>query len=148
MVATRFAVATHILLLLACGPSTGKATSEFLARSVNTNPVVVRRITGQLARAGLIRVRRGPGGAELARPPEQISLGDVWRAVHADGSRPLLPLHASPDPACPVGRAVHHVLGAAFEMAEAAMEQALHGTTLASLVRGVVREPEKALAGE
>src|SRR4051794_27958953 len=66
MVATRFAVAIHILLLLACARPQDKATSEFLARSVNTNPVVVRRITAQLARAGLIRVRRGPGGAELA----------------------------------------------------------------------------------
>src|SRR3954471_9815070 len=118
MVATRFAVAIHILLLLACTRAQGKATSEFLARSVNTNPVVVRRITGQLARAGLIRVRRGPGGAELARPPRDISLGDIWRAMQGGVTRPLLPLHASPDQECPVGREVHSVLGGAFEAAE------------------------------
>ena len=63
MVATRFAVAIHLLLLLASGQVHGPATSGRLAQSVNTNPVVVRRITGLLARAGLIRVRRGPGGA-------------------------------------------------------------------------------------
>src|SRR3954470_16688874 len=130
MVATRFAVAIHILLLLACNRAEGKTTSEYLARSVNTNPVVVRRITGQLARAGLIRVRRGPGGAVLARPPSAISLGDVWRAMQRAAHRPLLPLHASPDQECPVGREVHSLLGGAFEAAEAAMEQALHRTTL------------------
>src|SRR5947199_10441191 len=114
MVATRFAVAIHILLLLACNRAAGKATSEFLAKSVNTNPVVGRRITGQLARAGLIRVRRGPGGAELARDPSDISLGDVWRAMNAGGCRPLLPLHAAPNQGCLVGREVHSVLGGAF----------------------------------
>jgi DNA-binding IscR family transcriptional regulator len=140
MVATRFAVAIHILLLLACNRAEGKATSEYLARSVNTNPVVVRRITGQLARAGLIRVRRGPGGAELARHPAEISLGDVWRAMNVGPSRPLLPLHSSPDPGCPVGREVHAVLGGAFGAAEQAMQQALSRTTLDSLVRGLLKE--------
>ena len=141
MVATRFAVAIHILLLLACHRAEGKATSQFLARSVNTNPVVVRRITGQLAHAGLIRVRRGPGGAELARAPEAISLGDVWCAVNPGASRPLLPVHTTPDPQCPVGREVHAVLRGAFVAAEKAMQQALCRTTLASLVQGLVHEP-------
>ncbi len=140
MVATRFAVAIHILLLLACNRAAGKATSQFLARSVNTNPVVVRRITGQLARAGLIRVRRGPGGAELARTPEEISLGDVWRAVNPGTARPLLPVHTAPDQQCPVGREVHAVLRGAFVAAEEAMHQALCRTTLASLVRNMEHE--------
>ncbi len=140
MVATRFAVAIHILLLLASNRAEGKATSQLLARSVNTNPVVVRRITGQLARAGLIRVRRGPGGAELARPPQDISLGDVWRAMNPGCAKPLLPLHASPDQACPVGREVHAVLRGAFVAAEEAMQQALCRTSLAGLVQGMVCE--------
>ena len=83
MVATRFAVALHVLLLLGCGQRRGPATSQAIAESVNTNPVVVRRITGHLARAGLVRVRRGPGGAVLTRPPEQITLADVWKAMNA-----------------------------------------------------------------
>ena len=73
MVATRFAVAVHILMLLAISRG-AHATSLVLARSVTTNPVVVRRITRLLARAGLIWVRRGPGGAELLRP-RQDTLG-------------------------------------------------------------------------
>ena len=137
MVATRFAVAIHLLMLLASGRLDGPATSRRLATSVNTNPVVVRRITGLLQRAGLVRVRRGPGGAELARPPAAISLGDVWQAVNPGGCRPLLPLHADPDQACVIGRSVHAVLGDAFAAAEAAMHASLCRTTLDSLVRSL-----------
>lgn len=137
MVATRFAVAIHILLLLACQRRPGPATSQILAESVNTNPVVVRRITGQLARAGLVRVRRGPGGAELTRPPDQITLGDVWAATHADQCRAVLAMHADPSRDCPVGRAIPTLLGEAFAGAEAAMLDVLHRTTLAALMARV-----------
>ncbi|GAC1339367.1 MAG: Rrf2 family transcriptional regulator [Acetobacteraceae bacterium] len=140
MIATRFAVAIHILLLLACNRTAGKATSALLAQSVNTNPVVVRRITGQLARAGLIRVRRGAGGAELARQPAEITLGDVWQAMNLGMARPLLPVHTSPDQQCPVGREMHAVLGGAFAVAEEAMQQALCRTTLQSLARRLPAE--------
>ena len=133
MVSTRFAVAIHILLLLATARQTGPATSQFLASSVNTNPVVVRRITGQLARAGLVRVRRGPGGAELTRAADLLTLADIWVAVTPRAGR-LLPLHACPNQACPVGRDVHAVLGRAFATAEQALLEALARTTLADLL--------------
>ena len=134
MVATRFAVAIHILLLLACRQRCGPATSHLIAESVNTNPVVVRRITGQLARAGIVRVRRGPGGAELMRPPETITLCDIWLAMNPGKPGPILPLHAFPNRECPIGRDVHHVLGQAFASVEHAMRQAMQGTTLATLI--------------
>ena len=134
MVATRFAVAIHILLLLACRQRSGPATSHLIAESVNTNPVVVRRITGQLGRAGLVRVRRGPGGAELVRSPDLITLCDVWRAMNPGKASPMLPLHAFPNLDCPVGRDVHAVLGCAFASVEQAMQTAMQGTTLAGLV--------------
>lgn len=140
MVATRFAVAIHILLLLACRQRCGPATSHLIAASVNTNPVVVRRITGQLARAGLVRVRRGPGGAELVRPPEQITLCDVWTAMNTGKAGLILPLHACPNQECPVGRDVHAVLGQAFRGVEQAMHGAMQGTTLASLMAGIDRK--------
>ena len=136
MVPTRFAVAAHILLMVAAEGGE-PSTSQRLATSINTNPVVIRRITGQLARAGLVRVRRGPGGAELTRPPGAITLEDVWRAVNSGSARPLLPLHANPDPLCPVGCRVHAVLGEAFGTAERALERALARTTVADLLVGV-----------
>ena len=137
MVATRFAVAVHILLLLAAERTDARPTSLRLAQSVNTNPVVVRRITGLLSRAGLVRVHRGPGGAELVRNASCITLSDVWRAVNPGKARPLLPLHARPDPLCPVGCSIQAVLGAAFGEAEHALHAALAQTTLDTLVSGV-----------
>lgn len=134
MIATRFAVATHILLLLASEDGSGRATSLRVAKSVNTNPVVVRRITGQLARAGLVSVKRGPGGAVLKRPPERITLRDVWYAVNPEQGKPLLPLHPTPDPECSVGSRVHAVLTPVFRNAECAMVQSLDGVTLEALV--------------
>ena len=136
MVPTRFAVAAHILLMVAAD-GREPSTSQRLAVSINTNPVVIRRITGQLARAGLVRVRRGPGGAELTRGAELITLEDIWRAVNSGSERPLLPLHANPDPRCPVGCRVHAVLGEAFGTAQRALEAALARTTLSDLLHGV-----------
>ena len=142
MVATRFAVAIHILLLLACRQRCGPATSHLIAQSVNTNPVVVRRITGQLARASLVRVRRGPGGAELTRAPEEITLCDVWIAVNTEKVGPMLPVHADPNQECMVGQQIHAVLGGVFASVEQAMHDTLRGTTLAHLVTAL--QPQQA----
>jgi Rrf2 family protein len=130
MVATRFAVAVHILLVLAT--ERGQVTSARIAASVNTNPVVIRRIAGQLSRAGLIRIRRGPGGAVLARPAAEITLGEVWHAMNAKRA-PLLPVHR-PNMASPLGRRVPELLDAPFREAEEAMAASLSRTTLADLV--------------
>ena len=132
MVATRFAVAIHILLLLANEPG-GQATSNRIAESVGTNPVVIRRLSGQLARAGLLKIRRGPGGAELARPPEAITLADVWAAMRRPGL-PLLPTHPGPQRGGDaLGRAMPALLRGPLDAAEQAMEQRLAGVTLRAL---------------
>jgi DNA-binding IscR family transcriptional regulator len=132
MVATRFAVAIHILLLLATEPG-GQATSGRIAGSVGTNPVVIRRLAGQLARAGLLRVRRGPGGAELARRPEEITLAEVWAAMRRPGL-PLLPNHAGPATGGDaLGRAVPRMLRGVLDEAERTLEAHLAGVTLREL---------------
>jgi DNA-binding IscR family transcriptional regulator len=142
MVATRFAVAVHILILLATAPG-GQLTSGRIAESVGTNPVVIRRLAGQLARAGLIRIRRGPGGAELARAPGAITLGQVWQAMRRKGL-PLLPVHRGPAganaaPAIPI------LLRGVFDSAEAAMEADLAAVTLEELCQQM-RQPQPAQA--
>jgi DNA-binding IscR family transcriptional regulator len=133
MVATRFAVAIHILLLLATEPA-AQATSGRIAQSVGTNPVVIRRLAGQLARAGLVRIRRGPGGAELARAPEAISLAEVWAAMRRPGL-PLLPTHPGPQRGGDaLGRSVPALLRGVLDEAESAMEQKLAGISLQTLL--------------
>ena len=65
-ISSRFTMAVHILALLALEKNT-LCTSEWIAKSVNTNPVVVRRIIGKLKKAGLVNVRPGTGGAYLLK---------------------------------------------------------------------------------
>ncbi|MDF2718835.1 MAG: Rrf2 family transcriptional regulator, partial [Paenibacillus sp.] len=84
---SRFAVGVHILSLLEINKE-GRNTSEYIAGSVNTNPVVVRRITGMLSKAGLVRTSPGVAGATLARPIEEITLYDVYKAVRDDDADP------------------------------------------------------------
>ena len=64
-ISNRFTIAIHILPVLSVPPwkMKYKITSDFLADSVNVNPVVIRKILSQLKGAGLIDVRRGSGGA-------------------------------------------------------------------------------------
>lgn len=145
MIATRFSVAIHILLLIA-SDSAGDSTSARLAWSIGTNPVVVRRIAGQLSRAGLIAVQRGPGGASLARPAAQITLRDVWRAIHPEKEK-LIGVHKRTNAECAVGRQVPDLLRHRFDQAERAMLADFAGTTLADLVGGLHEERKLAAAG-
>jgi len=65
-ISSRFSVAIHILSLLEISKDE-ICTSEYIAGSVNTNPVVIRRIMGMLSKAGLVEVRTGVAGAKLSR---------------------------------------------------------------------------------
>lgn len=134
---SRFAVATHILTLLhAMGDD--PLTSDFIAGSVNTNPVVIRRLLQVLSTAGLTTGRLGAGGgATLARPATAITLLDVHRAV---GEAAMFGQHPQgPNPACLVGRHIQASLDQTTRQAERALEDVLAGQTIADLVNDVKR---------
>lgn len=131
-ISTRFTIAVHTLLCIQYFSPERKATSAFIAGSVNVNPVVIRRTLGQLKEAGIVSVEAGVGGASLARPAEDITLLDVYRAVECvDGD--LFNFHADPSAACPVGRNVHAVLDGRLAAAQRALEEQLATTTIAEL---------------
>jgi DNA-binding IscR family transcriptional regulator len=140
MIATRFSVALHILLLVA-DESAGDSTSARLAWSIGTNPVVVRRIAGQLSRAGLISVQRGPGGASLSRPAAQITLRDVWRAIHPEKEK-LLGVHRKTNAECAIGRHVPDLLRQRFDQAEMALLKDFGTTSIADLAETMRRSPQ------
>lgn len=135
-ISSRFAVGVHILTLLA--QSQGKpVTSEWIAGSANTNPAVVRKLLGMLAKAGLTTSQLGlGGGALLARQPQAITLLDVYRAVE-DGD--LFSLHnEQPNPACPVGRHIQASLLGTMTRAQRALENELAGQTIADALQDVL----------
>jgi Rrf2 family protein len=136
---SRFAVATHILTVLAVRGDE-PSSSNLIASSVGTNPVVIRRLLGMLGRAGLVRAQSGRGGgALLASKPASITLYDVYHAVEG---RDLISIHPSVDTPCPVGKRIHGVLETCTSEAEEAMNSYLRGVTLAEIASRV-EETEK-----
>jgi Rrf2 family protein len=134
-ISSRFVVGVHILTLLAQGQ--GKPlTSEWIACSANTNPAVVRKLLGLLAKAGLTTSQLGAGGgALLARHPAAITLLDVYRAVD-EGE--LFALHNErPNPACPVGRNIQTALQGTLTGARRALEAELAKQTIAGVAQDV-----------
>lgn len=130
-IATRFSVAVHVLSLVGMD-LTPEPTSEWIAGSVGVNPVVVRNVSGMLRRAGLVVSTQGKAGTRLARPPDQITLLDVYRAVGAVDE--LFAMHENPHPDCPVGCRIQGALDGVFQDAQRALEARLAATSIADIV--------------
>ena len=132
---TRFSVAVHVLGLLAW--SDGPMKSARIARSVGTNPVVIRRLLGRLADAGLVASERGPaGGTSLAREPAAITLLDVYEA---SGDPELVGRHPH-QARCPFGKRFRPGLDRIMDRVESNVRDELAGTTLADALRAMPRE--------
>lgn len=131
----RFPVAAHALAYLAhkgaYAPAQA-APSAVLAASVPTNPVVIRRVTAMLAKAGLIATRSGAsGGSWLLRKPESIRLDEVLRAVHGCAHLGSPPAGAK---GCPVGEHIPRQVAKALSAADLAAAEALSKITIADLL--------------
>lgn len=133
-ISSRFTIAVHVLTAIEILKDDFKTTSELLASSVQTNPVVIRRILQQLKNADLVQVTRGSGGASLKKAPDQITLLDVYRAVDCVESEGLFHFHENPNQRCPVGRNIHGVLDEKLDQIQRVMEQEMSRTTLADLL--------------
>jgi len=114
-----------------------KITSDFLASSINVNPVIIRKILSQLRNAGLIEVARGTGGTTAARPIDQITFYDVYLAVDLLGEGELFHFHENPNPDCPVGRNIHAVLDDKLMHIQEAMENEMKKYTIADVAREI-----------
>lgn len=132
-ISSRFTVAVHILSLIAID-NNNLCTSEWIAGSVNTNPVVIRRITGMLKRAGLVNVAAGTGGAALEKSLAEITLLEVYKAVEVVEEGKLFQFHDGPNPDCPVGANIQGVLEIILLQAQEAMEKVLQGVTMEDIV--------------
>ena len=133
-ITSRFTVAVHTLLVIYNFSATTKVTSDFIAASVQVNPVVIRRTLLSLKAAGMVDVKAGSGGASIVKDMGDITLYDVYKAVDSmDGD--MFHFHENPNPACPVGRNIHAVLDAHLADAQAAMENELKKVTLLDLTK-------------
>jgi Rrf2 family protein len=137
MKSCRFSFAVHVMAVLAierdeCCPSSR------LAETVNTNPVVIRRLLLELQNAGLIKTRRGPqGGAVLSRSPERITLSQIQAAVEP---QELFGMHPNPPSVeCPVGRRIENVMEYIQRRATRSYTQELRKITLEDVVHRLTR---------
>jgi Rrf2 family protein len=131
---SQLAVAAHVVALLASKRGESVPSAR-IARSVNTNPVVIRRVLAALGRGGLVESGRGKaGGARLLRCPDKISLWDLYRAL---GEEPLFAVHRNPEnPKCPVSCRMKEVLGKAFASAQKAARDRLRRITVQDIWGG------------
>ncbi|CAN5783843.1 Rrf2 family transcriptional regulator [soil metagenome] len=138
---SRMTLAVHVLTWIAFdrrGTDDEVGTSQRIASSVNTNPVVIRRCLGELREARLVVSSRSHGW-ELSRDASGITLHDVYRAVGGD----VFAMHASPpDHDCHVGYGIQPVLIRAYERATTALCESLARTTLADILRDTLAEAQ------
>ncbi|MDE7424017.1 MAG: Rrf2 family transcriptional regulator [Lachnospiraceae bacterium] len=132
-ISSRFTLAIHIFACIDTFGNEYKVTSDFLSRSTNVNPVIIRKILGQLKGAGLIEVARGTGGTTVAKPLKEITFLDVYHAVECIENGNLFHFHDNPNTNCPVGRNIHHVLDDKLLRVQSSMEKELASITLEDL---------------
>lgn len=139
---SRFTIAVHILLAVNEFEGQFRTTSNFLGDSVNVNPVIIRKILGQLKNAGLVTVEAGVGGASLAKDPKKITLFDIFCAVE-DKKEDLFHFHENPDPECPIGANIHAVMDGRLRKFKRNLQKDLDGVTLQDLVKDLRKEMRK-----
>jgi len=142
-IGTKFSVAIHILLSVEIFRETNKVTSDFIASSVNTNPVVIRKIMSLLRDAGIVEIAPGTGGIRLTRSPGDISLLDVYRATEPVKGEGLFKIHENPAAACPVGGNIAELLRGPLLSAQKAMETDLGLTSIGSLLENLKKIRKK-----
>ncbi|MCS4275959.1 DNA-binding IscR family transcriptional regulator [Mycetocola sp. BIGb0189] len=129
---SKLTIAIHALVWAALNERQGStySTSEEIANSIKTNPVVVRRMMSDLTKAGLIESRRGAGW-RLNKPADTMTLWDINLAL---GPEETFALHRhEPSATCPVARGIRPALKPTYARVDEAVRQELARTTLADV---------------
>ena len=133
-ISSRFTIAVHVLICIEAFKNERKVTSEFLASSVNVNPVVIRRLLQQLKKAGIVEVKRGSGGADIKGNLSDITLLDVYNAVESVDEGQLFHFHDNPNPKCPVGKNIHNIMDERLREIQEAMESRMRSITIKNIM--------------
>ena len=135
MVNQQFATAVHVLTALAFHKKS-LMSSEVLAQSVNTNPVVIRRLLSQLTKAHLVSTTRGKaGGVKLAQEPYAITLKDVYLALSP--SDPMAPRDKAAMKECPVSCSMFSIMTHVSEGTQKATMKYLESQKLSDLIKKI-----------
>lgn len=127
---TKLSDATHILLFIHVFAD-GDLSSNAIAASVQTNPVVIRSLMSDLANANLIQTNRGKAAPTLTRSLADISLLDVYQAVEKTS---LLHVDEKTNLGCPVGKNIQGALTNAYLKVQRAAENEMAQISLADIL--------------
>ena len=126
---SRFPISLHILTLLEDAKGS-LVSSEYLAGSININPVLVRKEIMNLRKHGFVDSKEGKGGGSfLAKDAVDINLGEVYMAVK--NMSILGQSKNEPNPRCPIGKQINQHLNTLYSDAEKALIANLAKQTLA-----------------
>jgi Rrf2 family protein len=134
----QFTVAAHVAAVL--GDRYGDyVTSAILAGSVHAEATFVRRSIAKLSKAGIVVATRGKHGAcTLARPPQDITLLDIYRASEASAT---FAIHGYPiERACIISRHIKDTMHHVLDDAQSGFEARLAARTLADLIADMRRQ--------
>lgn len=133
-ISMKCSVAVHCLIFIHEAKGIAKVTSNLLAESTGSNPVVIRNILSALKKAGLITIPRGTGGAELCADPSQITLYQIYSALEPNGVTSIIGIHPCDGRPCPVAQNIRKVLEKPYHKIEDAVKQAMEEITLQSMI--------------
>lgn len=133
-ISSRFTIAVHIFACIDTFEKDYKITSDFLATSINVNPVIIRKILSSLKKSHLLNVQRGTGGTSIAKPLDQITLYDIYQSVECIENGELFHFHENPNTDCPVGKNIHNILDDKLMRVQKAMEDELSSITLKDII--------------
>ena len=133
-ISMKCSVAVHCLIFIHEAKGIAKVTSNLLAESTGSNPVVIRNILSALKKAGLITVPRGTGGAELCADPSQITLYQIYSALEPEGVTSIIGIHPCEGRSCPVAQNIRKVLQIPYRKIEDAVQKTMESITLQSMI--------------
>jgi Rrf2 family protein len=132
---SQFSIAVHILTIIAKRDGE-RVKSDYIARSVNTNPVVIRRLLSSLQESGLVISQVGAtGGTFLSKLPKDIKLSEIYKAVSCGE---VFALHTNkPDENCPIGKNIAAVLCGLQKEIDKTIEEKLNHYTLRDIIEKI-----------
>lgn len=134
MYSTKYAVSIHILSLIALKREES-ITSDYIARSINTNSALVRRLMIDLKKAGLIQTQTKIGVTKLLKNPKEISLLEIFKAV--ENKHDLFAIHSNTNEECPVGAKIVGVLENVNDKIQLDFEKMLESVHLSDILYGL-----------
>ncbi|GMA70219.1 transcriptional regulator [Leuconostoc litchii] len=131
---TKLSDAIHILTYIVINQGTDLSSTQ-IAKSVNSNPVVIRRIMAQLKNEGCLISSNGRANPQLARPADTISLLDIYRAVEEETD--FLKIDTKTNPNCNIGRHIQTTLDKYYQQVQESAEKEMNKIKLSDIIKEI-----------